>query len=102
MTLLDALSTTPQTKRELASKLGIPTREVEALVQSYRLDGAAILSSGDGYALGQSAAEVDACARRHRVRAIHQLLTSRALRRTARRMAATEHRRPAWPAWDAA
>ena len=102
MTLLDALTASPQTKRILASKLGIPTRDVEAAIQSYRLDGAAILSSGDGYALGQSAAEVDACADRLRVRAIHQLLTSRALRATARRMAAAEHRRPAWPAWDGA
>ena len=90
MNLLDALSTSPQTKRALAAKLGCEPREVEALVQSYRLAGAAILSDGDGYRLGASAAEVDACAQRLRRRAIHQLVTARALRATARRMAVQE------------
>lgn len=100
--LLDALSATPQTKRVLASKLGTTTREVELAVNAARLDGLPVISSGDGYRLGASAAEVDACALRLRRRAINQLLTSRALRNTARRMAAKEHRRPEWPAWNAA
>lgn len=102
MTLLDVLSTTPQTKRELASKVGCTPREVELEVNRLRLDGAEIISDSSGYRLGASAAEVDACADRLRVRAIHQLLTSRALRRTARCMAAAEHRRPEWPKWDGA
>ena len=101
-TLLDALSTNPQTKRVLAAKLGCEQRDVEALVQSYRLDGAAILSDGDGYRLGASAAEVDVCAQRLRRRAIHQLVTARALRQTARRWQAREAVRPQWPAWDVA
>jgi biotin operon repressor len=87
---LDALSATPQTKKELASKLGIPTRDVEALVQQYRLDGAAIVSDGSGYRLARNAAEVESCYRRLRSRAVHQLVTARALRRTARRMTAEE------------
>jgi biotin operon repressor len=83
MTLLDALTTTPQVKRVLAEKLGVPTREVEALVQQARLDGVPIVSSSDGYWLG-TPAEVADCAERLRNRAIHQLLTARALRRAAR------------------
>ena len=102
MNLLDALTTTPQTKRVLAARLGCEPREVEAFVQSYRLAGAAILSDGDGYRLGASAAEVDACAQRLRRRAIHQLVTARALRQTARRWQAREAVRPRWPAWDVA
>ena len=98
MNLLDALSTNPQTKRVLAAKLGCEQRDVEALVQSYRLDGAAILSDGDGYRLGASAAEVDVCAQRLRRRAIHQLVTARALRATARRWQA----RTALTLWDVA
>ena len=101
VTLLDVLSTSPQTKRELAAKLGCETREVEALVQSYRVDGAAILSDGDGYRLGASAAEVDACAQRLRRRAIHQLVTARALRATARRWRAREAEPLAFR-WDVA
>src|SRR3989304_1362218 len=81
---LEAPPTSPQAKRELAAKLGCETREVEALVQSYRVDGAAILSDGDGYRLGASATEVDACAQRLRRRAIHQLVTARGLGGTAR------------------
>ena len=89
MTLLDALTGSPQTKKMLAEKLGLPTREVEALVQTYRLDGVWIVSSGDGYRFAQNAAEVIECARRLRTRAVRQMLTARALRRSARRVGQT-------------
>ena len=102
MTLLDALTTSPQTKRGLAAKLGCEPREVEALVQSYRLDGAAILSDGDGYRYAISPEEVDDCYRRLRNRAVRQMVTARALRRTARRWRARKAVRPQWPAWDVA
>ena len=90
MTLLDALTTTPQTKRQLAEKVGLPTREVEALIQSYRLDGVWIVSDSQGYRYATTAAEMQDCARRLRERAIHQLLTARALRRAAREWQAIE------------
>jgi biotin operon repressor len=93
---LDALSATPQTKKELASKLGIPTRDVEALVQQYRLDGAAIVSSSAkgsaGYRLARSAAEVNECLERLRQRAAQQFRTVQALRLTRDRMRADEAR----------
>jgi biotin operon repressor len=84
VTLLDALTAEPQTKRELAEKVGLPTREVEALIQSYRLDGVWIVSDSRGYRYAATVEEMQDCARRLRERAIHQLLTARALRRSAR------------------
>src|SRR3989304_4994698 len=48
VTLLDVLSTSPQTKRELAARLGCEPREVEALVQSYRLARAGVPPAGGG------------------------------------------------------
>jgi biotin operon repressor len=79
------LTVTPQTKRQLAEKAGITQREVELLIQQARLEGAPICSNADGYWLG-TAAEVEECARRLRSRYIHQAITARALRRTARRL----------------
>jgi biotin operon repressor len=78
------LTETPQTKRELASKMGCTTRDVELHIQAARLEGAPIVSNGDGYWLG-TPQEVADCARRLRRRAITQLLTARALRRAASR-----------------
>lgn len=86
MDLLDALTTTPLTKRALASKMGCTTREVEIEVQEARLEGAPILSGPDGYWLTTDPQEVAACASRLRSRAVNQLVTSRALRKTARRL----------------
>ena len=100
-TLLAALSLDWQTKRVIAEKLGCSVREAELEINAARLAGAAILSGSDGYRLAQSVAEVEECYRRLRTRAIHQLVTARALRTTARKMARSEHRRPEWPAWTA-
>ena len=88
--MIDILTDTPQTKRELAEKSGHSVRDVELLIHAARLEGVPILSDGDGYRLSHDPAEVLACSQRLRRRAIHQLLTSRALRRTARRMAAPQ------------
>jgi len=106
MTLLDALTLDPATKLELAEKLGLytatgkpDTRSVEALVQQYRLDGVAIWSDSEGYRLCRNAAEAETCYERLRHRALTQLRTAWAVRRTARRLAAQERIRPEWPAW---
>jgi hypothetical protein len=120
-TLLDALTLDPATKLELAEKLGLytatgkpDTRSVEALVQSYRLDGAAIVSGPTGYRLARDSAEIEECCRRLRIRAAHQFITARAMRRTAARIKAVEDRplvvdlpvpegrkvrATEWPAW---
>lgn len=93
----DFLTRRPQTKRALAERMGIPAREVEALVQSERLAGAPILSDSDGYWLAAESDEVAQQAARLRSRYITQALTARALRRTAERMKQQEdaERRPA-------
>jgi hypothetical protein len=74
---------------------------VEALVNEARLDGAPILSDGDGYRLAADPDELEAQARRLRIRAAHQFLTARAVRLSARRMKA-EHdarQRPSGTLW---
>jgi biotin operon repressor len=101
VTLLSVLTLDYQTKRVIAEKLRCSVREAELEINAARLSGAAILSSSDGYRLARTSSEVDACCRRLRIRAAHQFVTARALRSTARRMAAAEHRRPEWPAWEA-
>lgn len=85
------LTTTPQTKRELAEKSGYAVREVELLIHAARLEGVPIASDSRGYWLG-TAAEVEACARRLRSRYIHQAMTARAMRKTARRLAGFEQK----------
>jgi biotin operon repressor len=81
--ITEVLTSTPATKRALAEKLGVSTREVEAAIQEARLDGAPILSSADGYWLSQDPAEIRACASRLRDRAITQLRTASALGKAA-------------------
>jgi biotin operon repressor len=90
MTITPSLSNTPQTKRELASKSGYSVRDVELLIQAARLEGAPICSSADGYWLATRWQDVETCHRRLRRRATNQLITARALRRTARRMEAEQ------------
>lgn len=85
MTITDHLSTTPRTKRELAERSGYSQRDVELLINAARQEGVPIVSSADGYWLG-TPAEVKACADRLRRRAGNQLVTARAMRRTASRM----------------
>ena len=87
MTVLDALSTSPQTKATLARRTGLTTREVEQDILAARLDHVPIVSSGAGYRLARSAAEVETCWRALRSRALTQMVTARALRTTARRLA---------------
>ena len=75
---------------DMAFALGIPIRKVQEAIQELRLAGHPIISDGDGIRLARNAEEAAACAASLRRRAIHQFLTARALRRTARRMAVAE------------
>ena len=86
------LTDRPQTKRVLAEKSGYSVRDVELLIHAARLEGVPIVSSADGYWLSANGAEIAVCADRLRRRAINQLLTARALRRTARRLRGVEQR----------
>lgn len=101
MSVTDFLTTRPQTKRELAERMGITTRTVEEMVQVERLAGAPILSDADGYRVAMEPDELGAQARRLRIRAAHQFVTARAVRTTARRMKAEQDAalRPAGTLW---
>lgn len=76
----------PLTLDRLALILKVPRREVEQAVQSLRLAGHPIVSSGDGIRLSDDPDEVEACARRLMGRLRSQRLTAVAMRRTARRL----------------
>ena len=102
MSVLPWLTHRPQTKRELSERMGIPARDVEEMVRLARLEGAAIVSDGDGYRLAASSKELDTQARRLRIRAAHQFLTARAVRQAARRMKEAEDAalRPSGTLWE--
>lgn len=68
----------------LAVLANVSRREAEAAVQSARLHGVPIISGSDGVRLTYDSAEVRATAEALRKRARTQLLTARALLRTAR------------------
>lgn len=84
--IADLLRFYPRTKRDLAEAAGMSTREVELEIQRLRLEGHAILSDSAGYWLSDNPREVRECAERLRRRYIHQAITARALRSTARRL----------------
>ena len=86
--ILPFLTRQPQTKRELAERMGIPSRDVEEMVRLARLDGAPILSDGDGYRLTDDPEEVATMARRLHRRSNHVHETAEALEQTAERMRA--------------
>jgi biotin operon repressor len=88
--ILPFLTRRPQTKRELAERMGVPSREVEARIQQARLDGKAILSNGDGYWMTDDPTEVAAMAARlhRRASTIHD--TATALAATAEKLAKRE------------
>jgi hypothetical protein len=65
-------------------------RDVQQAILELRLAGHPIISTGGGMRLATWAIDVEMCATALRKRAITQLVTSRALRQTARRMRAAE------------
>lgn len=83
-------TTEPLTLHELARSMHAPRRDAERLVQELRLAGVPLVSDGNGIRLARDAAEAAACAAALRRRAISQLLTARALRRTAAKMREAE------------
>ena len=70
----------------IAERLDWPRRVVEQAITDLRLAGKPICSGSEGVWVSSSPREVADQAHRLRERAIHQLLTARALRRTAERM----------------
>lgn len=104
MAVIPYLTHRPQTKRELAERMGIPTRLVEILVQGGRMEGEPIVSDGDGYRLARDSADLFDQYARMRSRYVTQALTARAVRQAARRMKADEDAalRPSGTLWDRA
>ena len=74
---------------ELAEALNVPRRTIEEAVQSARLDGVPIVSGSEGLWLAQTPQEAHEAALALRRRAIHQLVTARALRRAGDAMQGT-------------
>lgn len=85
--VLPFLTRYPQTKKELADRMGVPQRTVEASVNEARHEGHPILSDSDGYRLTDDPEEVATMARRLHRRSTHVHETAQALEATAERMA---------------
>lgn len=85
--VLPFLTRRPQTKRELAERMGITQRAVEALINEARHQGKPIISDGDGYRLTDDPKEVATMAARLHRRSTHVHETAQALEDTAERMA---------------
>ena len=75
-----------RTLGELAEAMGAPRRELEKATEQLRRDGRPVCSGSDGIWLTTDAAELEAQVAALRRRAVHQLVTVRSLRATARRM----------------
>lgn len=86
--VLPFLTRRPQTKKELADRMGVPQRTVEASVNEARHEGHPILSDSDGYRLTDDPEEVATMARRLHRRSTHVHETAQALEQTAERMRA--------------
>lgn len=86
--VLPFLTRRPQTKKELADRMGISTRAVEESINEARHEGHPILSDGDGYRLTDDPEEVATMAARLHKRSTHVHETARALEQTAERMRA--------------
>ena len=84
---------------DIASACDLPLRSVQEILQGLRLAGHPIISDSKGVRLARTADEALACAVALRRRAINQLLTARAMRHTARRMADEEARQHNLTLW---
>lgn len=76
----------PHTLDELRLDLRVPRRDVEAAVESLRLEGHAIVGGNDGLHLTSDPDELERYVEARRRRLVTIYLGSRALRKTARRM----------------
>ena len=97
--VLRMLHNASPTQPDMAFALDIPIRSVQEILQGLRLAGHPIISDGTGVRLAHTADEAMACAVALRRRAINQLLTARAMRHTARRMADEEARQHNLTLW---
>jgi biotin operon repressor len=87
--VLSTLSSKASTLRDIARATGLSRRAVEQAVQTLRLEGAPLVSDSDGIRISRDPAEVRACAKRLRSRAIHQMETASALEKAADQMPMT-------------
>ena len=92
--VLRLLANASATQADIAKACHLPVRSVQAAIQELRLAGQPIITDPEGswrgMRLARDADEAMACAVALRRRAINQLLTARAMRHTARRMADEE------------
>lgn len=98
--VLRLLGNASVTQADMAFVLDLSIRSIQAACEELRRTGYPVLSSGDGVRLAQTAKEALGCAAALRSRAIHQLLTARALRATARRMRVREDAAARATLWD--
>lgn len=89
-------------KKDLAARLGVPTRVVEKEIEAIRKAGRVAICSDSvvGYWLPATLEEYEANLRNRRTRAIHQLITNRGERRCAAEWKARDVEQQ--PLWDAA
>lgn len=100
--LIGSSQDTARTLSNVAERAGASRREVEQAVQAARMLGYPVCSSGAGLWRAQTAAEALSMAERLRGRALHQLLTARAMRQTGRRMQRAEQSIEQPTLWEAA
>ena len=94
--VLSLLNNASVTQADMAFVLGLTIRQVQSACEELRRAGQPVISSADGVGLARTADEALACAAGLRKRAITQLLTARALRRTGRRMKESEDTQKFW------
>ena len=97
--VLRLLANAGATQEDIAKACDLPLRSVQEILQGLRLAGHPIISDSKGVRLAHTADEAMACAVALRRRAINQLLTARAMRHTARRMADEEARQHNLTLW---
>ena len=101
LTLIGNSAATARTIGWIAEHAGVPRREVEQAIQTARIEGVPLVTGEHGVWATDSPAEASQMAERLRYRIVHQYVTYRALRATARRMAAQHVEQTAIP-WESA
>jgi len=100
--VLSLLGNASVTQADMAFVLGLTIRQVQSACEELRRAGHAVLSSGNGIKLAQTADEALLCAAALRRRAITQWVNARALRRTALRMRTAEDAAASLTLWKVA
>ena len=89
-----------RTKADLAAASGLPTRTVEACIESLRQQHVAIDSGSAGYWLPTSAATYAAGVQARRRRAVKQLVNNRHERAAMRALQVAEDKREGLSLWE--